>query len=123
MHPLHISGLTLDELRRRRLKSLIMSEKAIREYPGEYHQIKNQLNYILTHLVDVSEYFSMACSLAAVLKKMGKGTLFYEYYYENLHPNKFGRARYFRATCGDLLEQINELKKWRSSKHKLTLIK
>ncbi|OQY53598.1 MAG: hypothetical protein B6245_22650 [Desulfobacteraceae bacterium 4572_88] len=118
-----LSGLTREILEKRRLACLAISEKAVREHPREFHEIKRLLNYVLSNPIDIDRYFCTACTLAKLLDHMGKGTLFYHYYYENIHPNQFGRARYFRFMCRDLLEQINDLNQWRASRCKLVLIK
>jgi hypothetical protein len=113
---------TTEDLEKKRLECFVRSEKAIREHPVEYLKIKEMIGYVISNRIDINEYFCMACTLAKLLETMGQGTVFYEYYYKNIDPNQMGRARYFRAECGDLLEQITDLNEWRASKRKLRIV-
>lgn len=115
-------GLTKKDLERLRQECYWRSERAINEQPGQYRKIRDMLDYVLSHQIDINDYFCLARELSESLRAMGKGTVFH-YFHENIHPNKNGRARYFRAECMDLLVQIHELNKWRAGKRKLTVVK
>ncbi|MFO7557763.1 MAG: hypothetical protein R6X10_02945 [Desulfobacterales bacterium] len=115
--------LTKEELEKRRLASLEQSEKAIIRFPDYYGEMKTLLNHVVTHKIDIDEYETIACTLAGLIEKMGTGTIFYHYFHENINPKKMGKAKYFRFFCRDLLDQVDELARWRHSKRKISRIK
>lgn len=114
---------TVEELIKKRTRCLISSEKAISKYPGQYFEINNLLKHIISEKIDISEYYGLACNLAKLLAKMGIGTIFYEYFHDNINPKQSGNIRYFRFVCRDLLDQIKDLNRWRINKRKMFLIK
>jgi len=115
--------LTKEELEKRRLNALQQAEKAIIRFPDCYHEMKKLLNHVVTQKIDIDEYESIACALANVIEKMGKDTIFYHYFHENINPKKMGTVKYFRFFCRDLLNQVDELAKWRHVKRNISLIK
>lgn len=115
---------TIEELRKKRLESMIASEKAIKEHPGEYREIKKVVRQIVTNKLDISEYYKIANQLTRLLQKMvesGPGSLFF-YFYQNIDPNQKGDVRYFRATCLDLHEQLKHIDQFRTGTHRIRLI-
>ena len=115
---------TMEELQKRRLESLRISEKAISEHPNEYREIKALVSEILSKSVDIGDYYKTAEKLAGLLKKLtGTETksIFY-YYYNNINPRKSGQARYFRANCLDLYEQLKHVNELRIDRRKMRLI-
>ncbi len=117
------SGIDRKDLERKRLEYFQRSEQAIRDKSSQFCEITKILNHVDSNIVDIGEYFQLASVLASLLKEMGTGTIFYHYYFKNIDPNKYGRARYFRPICRDLLQQIGELNKWRAAKRQLTVVK
>jgi hypothetical protein len=115
--------LTKEELEKRRITALQQAEKAVIRCPDCYNEMKKILNHVVTKKIDIDEYESIACTLANLIEKMGKDTIFYHYFHENINPKKMGTAKYFRFFCRDLLDQVDELSKWRHSKRKISLIK
>jgi len=116
---------TIEDLKKKRLESLMLSEKAVVANPEAYREIKTLVNTVVFKTVDVGNYFTTTSRLAKLLEKMtrvGSGTIF-NYFFENIDPKQYGEARYFRAMCLDLLEQINELDKWRADKRRLIVLK
>ena len=116
---------TIEDLKKRRLESLMLSEKALVEHIETYREIKTLVKEIVFKTVDIGDYFSTASRLTKLLETMtqvGTETIF-NYFYQNIDPRQCGEVRYFRAVCLDLFEQLNELDKWRADKRKLTKIK
>jgi len=116
---------TLEDLKRKRIESLMLSEEAIREHPETYRKLKVLVRDIATKTIDIGEYNDVAKKLAELLKRMSitrPGTIF-NYYFENIDPRQFGEARYFRAMCVDLFDQLKRLDEWRTNKRKFVLIK
>ena len=104
----NVKSPTMEELKRKRQESLRISEKAINEHPDEYREIKDLVGKILSKPLDVSDYYQTARKLSGLLEKMtetGNGSIFY-YYLKNIDPRQGGEARYFRADCLDLYEQL-----------------
>ncbi|MGB9499169.1 MAG: hypothetical protein ACKVE4_05335 [Dissulfuribacterales bacterium] len=115
---------TMEELKKRRSESLRISEKAISEHPNEYREIKTLVSEILSKPVDIGDYYKTARKLAGLLEKMIKTetvSIFY-YYYKNIDPRKSGQARYFRANCLDLYEQLKYVNELRIDRRKMRLI-
>ncbi len=102
---------------------ILASDRAITKYPEQFRDIKQILNHIVSNLVDIDEYDKIALRLANLLEKMGKNTLFYYYFHQNIHPKKSGSAMYLRFVCKDLLNQIDELNEWRKNKRMLRCVK
>jgi len=117
------STLTKEELEKRRLASLQQSEKAIIRFPDCYDKMKTLLNHVVANKIDIDEYETIACTLAGLIEKMGTDTIFYHYFHENINPKKMGKAKYFRFFCRDLLDQVDELVKWRYAERNISLIK
>ena len=115
---------TIEELNKRRLESLTVSEKAVIEHPDEYREIKKIIRYIIAKPVDIEEYYSTAKKLTRLLGKMcesGKQSIFY-YYYTNIDPQQKGQARYFRTNCIDLEQQLQCIDQMRHRKHHIRVI-
>jgi len=115
---------TIEELTRKRMEALTVSEKAIIEHPAEYREIKKLIRYIISKTVDIEEYYSTAKKLTRLLgtmTKSGNQSIFY-YYYTNIDPRQKGQARYFRANCIDLDQQLQCVDHMRHSKRHLRVI-
>ncbi len=115
--------LTVEDLERLRMKALEKSARAVLHKPDEYRAIRRLLCRITGGVLDVGEYLSVAARLVELLSEMGEGTIFYEYFRENMDPRRSGRAEYFRAECADLLRRANELDDWRKERRHLRLVK
>jgi hypothetical protein len=116
-------ALTKEELEKKRFVSLQQSEKAIMRFPDCYFEMKKILTHVVTTKIDIDEYEAIACTLSGLIEKMGKDTIFYHYFHENINPKKMGTAKYFRFFCRDLLDQIDELAKWRHMERNISLVK
>lgn len=115
---------TIEELTRRRMEALTVSEKAIIEHPVEYREIKKLIRYIISKTVDIGEYYSTAKKLARLLgtmTKSGNQSIFY-YYYTNIDPRQKGQAQYFRANCIDLEQQLEFVNQMRHTKRHIRII-
>jgi len=115
---------TIEELNKRRLESLSVSEKAIIEHPGEYREIKKIIRYIMAKPFDIGDYYPTAKTLTRLLGKMcesGKQSIFY-YYYTNIDPQQKGQARYFRINCMDLEQQLQYINQMRHRKRHIRII-
>lgn len=115
---------TIDELIRRRMESLNISEKAIIEHPEEYREIKRTIRDIISKTIDIGDYYKMAKKLTRLLGKMtesGNQSIF-QYYYINIDPRQKGQARYFRANCVDLEQQLQFIDEKRHSKRHIRVI-
>ena len=115
---------TIDELIRRRMESLNISEKAIIEHPEEYREIKRTIRDIISKTIDIGDYYKMAKKLTRLLGKMtesGNQSIF-QYYYINIDPRQKGQARYFRANCLDLEQQLQFIDEQRHSKRHIRVI-
>ncbi|MBC2715011.1 MAG: hypothetical protein HF978_06840 [Desulfobacteraceae bacterium] len=115
---------TIEELTKRRMESLAVSEKAIIEHPDEYREIKKIIRYIISKTVDIGDYYTIAKKLTRLLDKMtesGNQSIFY-YYYKNIDPQQRGQARYFRANCMDLEQQLKCVDQLRCSKRHIRVI-
>jgi hypothetical protein len=100
-----------------------LSEKMILTHPDTYQQIKASLDKVCENIIDIEAYFDSARQLSNLLKTMGAGTVFYNYFYEQINPRQSGDVRYFRMLCRDLREQIDALNLWRKERRKIRLIK
>ena len=115
---------SLEELERRRVRSLMVSEKAVMEYPDVYREIKKLVRHVISSPVDIGDYYKTARKLSELLKKMAltdANSLFY-YFYKSIDPMQCGRAMYFRADCLDLWEQLKYIDELRIRKHHIRLI-
>ncbi len=106
----------------KREQSLVNTEKAIRKHPDDYLEIKSIVNQVITHPVDIDEYYTVAVNLATLLEKMGPDTIFDHYYLDNVDPRRVCQARYFRYICRDLNEQIDILNQWRKKQRKICVV-
>ncbi|MGB9499180.1 MAG: hypothetical protein ACKVE4_05390 [Dissulfuribacterales bacterium] len=100
-----------------------LSEKMILKHPDTYQQIQASLNAVCENIIDIEAYFDTARRLSSLLETMGAGTVFYNYFYEQIDPCKSGDIRYFRMLCRDLREQITALNRWRKKQREIRLIK
>jgi uncharacterized protein YwqG len=115
---------TIEELTRKRMEALTVSEKAIVEHPLEYREIKKLIQYIISKTIDIEDYYATAKNLSRLLGKMtesGDQSIFY-YYYTNIDPRQKGQARYFRANCLDLAQQLQCIDHMRQSKRHIRVI-
>lgn len=115
--------LTVEDLERLRVAAMENSARAVSEKPGDYRAIRCLLCRVANSVLDVEDYLTVAVSLVSLLTAMGPGTIFYEYFRENLDPRKSGRAEYFRAECRDLLRRCEDLDDWRRQRRHLRLVK
>lgn len=99
------------------------SEEMIRKQPEAYREILSLLDRICKRPVDIDEYWDMAVRLSGLLEQMGEGTVFYNYFFEQINPCYYGVARYLRHLCLDLREQIEALNRWRRENRRLRLVK
>ena len=116
---------TVEDLKKKRLEALKLSEQALIAHPQAYREIKKLAKEVAFKTVDIGDYFAIASRLTELLGKMtktGKGTIF-AYFLQNIDPGQCGEARYFRGMCLDLHGQIDELDSWRANKRGLTVIK
>jgi len=114
---------SIENLKQKRSQCLHRSERVIINKPGAYANLKLLLKYVVSHKVDIDEYNTIVEKLTRLIEEMGQETIFYNYFYEHIHPEKSGCVRYFRFVCRDLLIQINELSKWRFEKKRLEILK
>jgi hypothetical protein len=80
------------------------------------------LGEVCENSIEIDAYFDTASRLSSLLKTMGSGTVFYNYFYENIDPCQSGNARFFRMLCRDLREQLRALNQWRKHRRHLRLI-
>ena len=99
-----------------------LSEKMIRTHPDTYQQIKASLDEVCENIIDIEAYFETACRISRLLETMGPGTVFYNYFYEQIDPRRSGDVRYFRSLCRDLREQIHALNRWRKKQREIRLV-
>ncbi|MBI9076542.1 MAG: hypothetical protein JEZ02_14140 [Desulfatibacillum sp.] len=114
--------ITTAELQELRHGMLAATDRAITRNTALYCQIRRMLCSITHGDVEIGDYYILATRLARLLETMGPGTLFSEYYPENIHPEKRGKAQFFRAECQDLLFQLDALQEWRKKARPLKLI-
>jgi hypothetical protein len=115
---------TIEELKKQRLESLMISEKAIGEHPNEYREIKKLLKSIISTTIDIGDYYKTAQKIVRLLEKMletGHGSIFH-YYYKTIDPHQEGQARYFRASCIDLFQQIKCVDELRITRRQIRVI-
>lgn len=103
-------------------KCLVRSEFAIRNHPDEFSQIQKILNRVVRESVDIDAYYSLAERLAGLLEVMGPGTIFTQYFLDNIDPKRGCQARYFRFMCLDLRSQIDLLVRRSETQYRLRLI-
>ena len=99
------------------------SARAKRQKPVQAKKIRGILCRIINVPVDIDDWPRLARLLAGLLEEMGPGTIFYEYYFENIHPDCQGSARFFRAECRGLLQLMDELEAWQKKNRCLRLVK
>jgi len=115
---------SLEELERRRARSLLVSEKAVMEYPDVYREIKKLVLHVIQTPIEIGDYYQTARKLSGLLLKLAQtdaNSLFY-YFAKSIDPLKCGRAMYFRADCLDLREQLKCIDEFRISSHHIRLI-
>ena len=98
------------------------ADRAAADNKELYGRIHCMLCKVVHGDVDIGDYYSLALDLGRSLEKMGPGVFLFEYYGENIHPEKRGKARFFRAECQDLLFQLNSLEEYRRNKRPFQLI-
>lgn len=113
---------TISDLEAYRLYCLKRSERAICKNPEYYREIKKLLTYVVSNPVDISEYDDLAGKIASLLENMGKDTIFYHYFHENINPGQYGAPKFLRFFCRDLLDQLTELNRWRRAFRNITCI-
>jgi hypothetical protein len=119
------ANLTLDELQRRRIVTLVESEKAVLAHPVTYCELKTQIRDILAGPVDVGEYYRRASALTRLLEPMGRtgpGSIF-DHFHKEIDPLRCGRARCFRLDCRDLFEHLMDLDTWRAGRRGIRRVK
>jgi hypothetical protein len=99
-----------------------LSEKRILTHPETYQQIKASLTVVCDQVIDIEVYFETARRISCLLETMGPGTVFYNYFHEQIDPRQSGDVRYFRSLCRDLREQIHALDRWRKKQRKIRLV-
>jgi hypothetical protein len=115
--------VTTQQLNEQWMKSYEQSEKAIFKNPEAYREILSLIDEVCFGIVDIDEYFNLAVRLAKNLYKMGSDTIFFKYFFEQIHPFHHGNARFLRPLCRDLSEQIEALNRWRKTRRCLSLVK
>ena len=116
---------SVEILKKKRLDALQWSEKAIRQYPAVYCEVKAMINDILNRPVDISEYYHMASLLSDLLHSLSQigGETIFHYYYPLIDPKQNNNVRYFRAMCIDLADQLQKIDCWRMSQRKIRIVK
>lgn len=120
MHP-----ITLEDLKQRRLQTLMGSEQAVRRKADTYRILKRLVQDVNARPLDVGDYYQTASRLGSLLLQMacaGDHTIF-QYFAEHIDPGRHGDARFFRLECRDLERQLGELERWRTSRRQLKRIK
>jgi hypothetical protein len=115
----------LENLKRKRLEMFLRSEQAILRQVDAYRVLKQLVQDINGHILDVADYYRTARRLGTLLDQMTSGmdqTIFH-YFAEYIDPGKHGDIRCFRLECRDLAEHIKELEQWRVARHRLKRIK
>jgi hypothetical protein len=115
--------LTTQQLNERWVKCYEHSEKAILKHPEIYKKLLSLIDEVCFGSVDIDEYYNLAIALSEYLHQMGSGTIFFNYFYEHIDPNRQGSVRFFRAICLDLADQIDGLNRWRKTRRRLSLVK
>jgi hypothetical protein len=98
------------------------SEAMVRVKFSVYKEIMAILQKVCTQPVDIDEYWDMAVRLSEFLEQMGQGTVFYNYFFEQINPYHYGNVRYFRHLCLDLREQIAAFNEWRQTRRRLSVV-
>jgi hypothetical protein len=114
---------TTQQLNERWIKCYEQSEQAILKHPEIYKKLLSLIDEVCFGIVDIDEYYDLAAALSECLHQMGGDTIFFNYFYEQIHPSRHGTARFFRALCRDLSEQIDALNRWRKTRRCLSLVK
>lgn len=99
------------------------SDAVIRQKPDVYREIMAMLHGVCARPLDIDDYWDIAVRLSEYLEQMGEGTVFYNYFFEQINPYHYGNVRYFRHLCLDLREQIDALNRWRRENRRLRLVK
>lgn len=113
---------TIASLEKYRVECLRKSEKAVNQNPEYYYEIKRLLTHVVSNPVDISEYEDLAKTIADLLEMMGRDTIFFHYFHENINPRKYGTPKFLRFFCRDLLDQLTELNKWRAKNRNIRSI-
>lgn len=98
------------------------TEKAMRSRFSVYREIMGLLQQVCEEPLDIDEYWDVATHLGECLARMGEGTVFYNYFYEQIHPSRRGTVRHFRHLCQDLWEQIHLFNQWRCGRRQLKIV-
>jgi hypothetical protein len=116
---------TLEELKQRRIQSLLGADQAIRLQPATYQELKQLLKNINDRPLDVADYYKTAVGLSTILRQMADraGYTIFDYFADHIDPGKQGDVRSFRLECRDLAEQIKEFDLWRVNRRMLKRIK
>lgn len=117
------SIINAEELKKLYDQALAGSDRAARENPERYRRLRCLLCRVLEHPVDVEDWSGLATTVADLCRDMGPGTIFSEYYHEHIHPQKKGRARFFRTECRELKRLCDDMAFRRREKSGLRLVK
>ncbi len=123
MDPLPMVPSGFISLNKKRCEYLTITDKAVRKHPKIFSELRIMVEQILSNSIDVSQYYRLATQLAEQIQAMGKETIFYHYFFENIHPDIRGRARYFRSMCRDLKNQVDEFNRWRCRTRNIRLLR
>jgi hypothetical protein len=114
--------ITTAELLELRDQMLEAADRAIAGDPALYRQIRRMLCKVVHGDVEIGDYYSLALNIARSLDKLGPGVFLFEYYSENIHPEKKGKARFFRPECQDLLFQLDSIQEFKRKKRPFKII-
>jgi hypothetical protein len=114
---------TTQQLNERWVKCYEQSEQAILRNPQTFQEILSIIDEVCFGLIDIDEYYDVASRLSQRLDQMGRETIFFNYFHEQIDPKHHGTARYFRPLCRDLSEQIEELNQWRKTRRCLRIVR
>jgi hypothetical protein len=123
LHMLSVPPRKIAQLEEQHRQALIKTEKAVCSLPDLFLDITQLVDYILTHRIDVGDYYDVSLKLAQLIQALGTDTIFYSYFFENTHPDKNGRAKYFRSICRDLQHQMEQFSENRKKQRHLRVVK
>ncbi|BBO80692.1 hypothetical protein [Desulfosarcina ovata] len=117
--------LTRTELESRWENAMTATRATATSHPGTYRLLKTLAADIVTHPVDIDDYFPTVENLLDLLKRLdpvGRGSIFH-IFSQRITPTSIWQVRMLRMECKDLLAHLDAFDQWRRDQHRLWRVK
>jgi hypothetical protein len=117
--------LTVAQLERRWLNTLIATNTAVARHPDAYRQLKYLLSDTIDNPLDIKEYVPTAEKIVSLLVDLdpnGERSIFY-LFNDRIFPSDVRQVSQLRLECRDLLDHLKVFDEWRRKTCRLEVVK